>query len=62
MHSPQNGSRNTEKREFLSKLDKVPESTSHTRDPISLLPRWAPSADRPYRSLHIIPTALSPLG
>jgi hypothetical protein len=27
---------------FLSKLSKVPKSTSHARDPISLPPGWAP--------------------
>lgn len=67
MYSPQNGSSNTEKQEFLSKLDKVPKSTCHACDPISLPPRRAPVqvwtfADRLYRSLHITPTALSLLG
>jgi hypothetical protein len=42
MYSPQKGSRNTEKQEFLSKLDKAPKSTSHARDPFSLPPRWTP--------------------
>jgi hypothetical protein len=42
MYSPHKGSRNTEKQAFLAKLDKVPRSTSHARDPISLPPRWAP--------------------
>jgi hypothetical protein len=42
MYPPQKGSRNKEKQEFLSKLDKVPKSTSHARDPISLLPGWTP--------------------
>ena len=42
MHSPQKGSRNREKQEFLSQLDKVPKSTSHARDPISVPPRRAP--------------------
>lgn len=42
MYSRQNGFRNAKKQEFLSKLDKVPQSTSHARDPISLPPGWAP--------------------